>query len=52
MPIVKLGKMPGMKMSNVVNPLSEQPSGVPVDAPIPPDLANPEPDEDDMVDLD
>jgi hypothetical protein len=48
--------MPGKKMSNVVNPLSEKPSDIPVDAPSPLDTAEPEPDEgedeDEMIDLD
>lgn len=48
--------MPGKKMSNVVNPLSEKPSDIPVDNPSPLDTADAEPDddadEDEMVDLD
>jgi hypothetical protein len=57
--------MPGKKMSNVVNPLSEKLSDIPVseklsdipmDAPSPLDTAEPDPDEgedgDKMIDLD
>lgn len=51
-PIVKLGKMPGKKMSNVVNPLSAHPSRVALDVPSPLDSADPGDDDDEMVDLD
>ena len=54
-PSVKLGKMPGKKMSNVVNPLSKRPSDpsdVSVEAQSPHNATQPRSDEDEMVDLD